>query len=148
MNAILRPALLAALAFSLSGCGRNWLVGKWTLDRETTIANLTADRDAASGTPGEGFLKEFVAGLQKGVSHLLLARFEGVEVEFTATEMRRIRHGTGEAIGYEMIERPEPGRVVLRYADGEIATWSRAETGVRMRLPGEEEHWIYFRAVK
>lgn len=136
------------MATMLSGCGRSWLIGKWTFDRETTIAQLSAGEDKPEGSPGEGFLKEIVTGLQKGVSRLLLTQFEGVEVEFTATEMRRMRNGTGEAVAYEVIERPESGTLVLKYADGEIVTWSRAETGVRMRLPGEEEHWIYFKAVK
>jgi hypothetical protein len=145
---LLRLALLALLATTLSGCGRSFLIGKWTLDRETTIANLTAGQDQPAGNPGEGFLKELVTGLQKGVSRLLLTQFEGVEVEFTATEMRRMRNGTGEAVTYEVIEKPGAGTVVLKYADGEIVTWGRADSGIRMRLPGEEEHWIYFKVVK
>jgi len=145
---LLRFALLALLAMTLSGCGRSFLIGKWTLDRDTTLANLTAGEEMPAANPGEGFLKELVTGLQKGVSRLLLTQFEGVEIEFTATEMRRVQNGTGEAVGYEVIERPEPGTVVLKYADGEIVTWSRAGTGLRTRLPGEEEHWIYFTAVK
>lgn len=148
MKPLLRIALLALLATTLSGCGRSFLIGKWTLDRETTIANLTAGQDQPAANPGEGFLKELVTGLQKGVSRLLLTQFEGVEVEFTATEMRRMRNGTGEAVAYEVIEKPAAGTVVLKFADGEIVTWSRADTGIRMRLPGEEEHWIYFKAVK
>ena len=148
MNTILRLALLSTVSLLLTGCGGNFLIGKWTLDRETTIANLTAADGRPPANPGEGFLKELVTGLQKGVSRLLLTQFEGVEVEFTATEMRRIRNGAGEATAYEIIERPEAGRVVVKYADGEIITWSRAETGIRMRLPGEEEQWIYFKTVK
>lgn len=148
MNPLFRLTLLVIAASTLTGCGRSWLNGKWTLDRDTTVARLTAGQEKPGATPGEGFLKELVTGLQKGVSRLLLTQFEGVEVEFTATEMRRMRNGTGEAVVYEVIERPEAGTVVLKYADGEIVTWSRAETGIRMRLPGEEEHWIYFKPVK
>lgn len=135
------PALAAAF---LTGCGGNFLIGKWELDRETTIAHLSAGK-AKTDTPGEGFLKELVSGLQKGVSHLLLAQFEGEEIEFTATEMRRVRNGLGEATGYRIIERPAAGTAVIQFENDEIVTWSRSDTGIRMRLPGEEEHWIYFK---
>lgn len=148
MNPILRCALLASFCLLLGGCGRNWLVGKWVVDHETTVANFSTGANAPAGTAGEGFLKEIVAGLQKGASRLLLAQFEGVEVEFTATEMRRVRNGIGEAVGYKIIERPEAGRLVVQYDDDEIMTWSRSENGIRMRLPGEEEHWIHFKAAK
>lgn len=149
MNATHRLALLGAFAaLFLAGCGRNWLVGKWTLDKETTIAHLNAGDPAASGSPGEGFLKELAAGLQKGVSRLLLAPFEGVEVEFTATERRRLRDGTGEVTAYEVIERPASDRCVLKFADGEISTWGRHPGGIRMLLPGERESWIYFAPAK
>lgn len=147
MNPFLRLNCLLLAAVLLSGCGRNFLVGKWELDRETTIAMLTEGRPAGDN-PGEGFLKELVSGLQKGVSHLILAQFEGEEIEFTANEMRRVRNGMGEATAYRIIERPEPGRVVIQYANDEIMTWSRSESGIRMRLPGEEEHWVYFRRLR
>ncbi len=147
MKTLFRIALFLLVAATLSSCGRNFLVGKWVLDRETTIAHLTAGK-AKGDTPGEGFLKELVSGLQKGVSHLILAQFEGEEIEFTATEMRRIRNGVGEATAYKIIERPEPGQVVVQYANDEIMTWSRSEKGIRMRLPGEEEHWIHFKPLQ
>ncbi len=121
-------------------------MGKWVVDREATVAQFSAGTDASSETVGEGFLKELAAGLRKGASHLILAQFEGLELEFTATEMRRTRQGVGGAVGYQVIERPEAGRLVLQYDDGEIATWSRSDGGIRMRLPGEEEHWIHFKA--
>ncbi len=143
---ILRLASLVFVCLLLGGCGRSWLVGKWVVDRETTVANFSSEAKAPAETAGEGFLKELVAGLQKGASRLLVAQFEGVEIEFTPTEMRRIRNGVGEAIGYKIIERPEAGRLVVQYDDGEIMTWSRGENGIRMRLPGEEEHWIHFKA--
>lgn len=150
MKTLHRLVLLASLALFLTGCGggTSWLQGKWTLDRETTLAQLAGDEGKPAANPGEGFLKDLVTGLQKGVSRLLLTQYEGVEIEFTATEMRRIRNGAGAAVTYEVIERPEPGRAVLKYADGEIVTWGRTETGVRMRLPGDEEQWVHFKAVK
>lgn len=138
-----------AAALLLSGCDRlggNWLVGKWTLDKELTIANLTAGDPAAPESPGEGFLKELANGLQKGVSRLLLTPFEGTVLEFTATERRRTRDGSGEVTTYEILERPAGDRYVLKFADGEISTWSRHAGGIRMLLPGEQENWIYFKA--
>ncbi len=122
--------------------------GKWTLDQETTVAKLAAAGKPVAASPGEGFLQEVVAGLQKGVSRLLLTQYEGLEIEFTGEEMRRIRGGVGEVLTYRIIERPAAGIAVLQYADGEIVTWARSESGIRMRLPVEEEKWIYFRAVK
>jgi len=144
---LLRLAVLTVLSVLLTGCGGGFLVGKWTLDRDTTVAQLS-EGEAPAATPGEGFLKEVVTGLQKGLSRMLLTQFEGVEIEFTATDFRRTRNGVGEAQTYKIIEKPEAGRVVIQFADGEIATWARAETGLKMRLPGEEEHWIYFKRAK
>lgn len=146
MNAICRLLPLLLVSVLLSGCGGNFLVGKWTLDRETTVAALTPAAPEPT-TPEKGFLKEVVSGLQKGLSRLLLTQFEGVEIEFTTSEMRRVRNGVGEAMAYKIIEKPGGGRLVLQYADGEIATWAKAETGVKMRLPGEEESWVYFKPV-
>ncbi len=143
-------ALSCLLTFLLTGCGRNWLVGKWTLDREATIAGLSADTEATPDSPGAGFLRELAAGLQKGVSRLILAPYEGIEVEFTATERRRLRNGSGEVTAYEILERPASDRYVLQFADGEISTWNRCEGGIRKLLPGseEKEQWIYFLPVK
>lgn len=144
MNRPSRLLLLLLVSVFLGGCGRGWLVGKWVVDREATLQQFSAAAEAPSESVGENFLKEIAAGLRKGASHLILAQFEGLQLEFTPTELRRTRQGVGEAMAYEVIERPADGRLVLRYADGEIVTWSRSPGGIRMRLPGEEDHWIYF----
>lgn len=146
MKSLLRLSLVLASAFLLSGCGGSWFVGKWTLDRELTLSKISAPAEPG-GSPGEGFLKDLVTGMQKGVSRLLLTQFEGVEIEFTPTELRRIRNGVGEAITYKVIERPDRATVVIQYEDGEIVTWNQVETGVRMKLPGALEQWVYFRPV-
>ena len=146
MKSLLRLSLVLASAFLLSGCGGSWFIGKWTLDRELTLSKISAPAEPG-GSPGEGFLKDLVTGMQKGVSRLLLTQFEGVEIEFTPTELRRIRNGVGEAITYKVIERPDRVTVVIQYEDGEIVTWNQVETGVRMKLPGALEQWVYFRPV-
>lgn len=146
MKSLLRLSLVLASAFLLSGCGESWFIGKWTLDRELTLSKISAPAEPG-GSPGEGFLKDLVTGMQKGVSRLLLTQFEGVEIEFTPTELRRIRNGVGEAITYKVIERPDRATVVIQYEDGEIVTWNQVETGVRMKLPGALEQWVYFRPV-
>ena len=146
MKSLLRLSLVLASAFLLSGCGWSWFIGKWTLDRELTLSKISAPAEPG-GSPGEGFLKDLVTGMQKGVSRLLLTQFEGVEIEFTPTELRRIRNGIGEAITYKVIERPDRATVVIQYEDGEIVTWNQVETGVRMKLPGALEQWVYFRPV-
>jgi len=131
----------------LTGCGGSWFIGKWTLDRELTLSKISAPAEAG-GSPGEGFLKDLVTGLQKGVSRILLSQFEGVEIEFTPTEFRRIRNGIGEATTYKVIERPDRSTAVIQYEGGEIVTWNKVESGVRMKLPGDVEQWVYFRSVK
>ena len=146
MKSLLRLSLVLASAFLLSGCGGSWFIGKWTLDRELTLSKISAPAEPG-GSPGEGFLKDLVTGMHKGVSRLLLTQFEGVEIEFTPTELRRIRNGVGEAITYKVIERPDRATVVIQYEDGEIVTWNQVETGVRMKLPGALEQWVYFRPV-
>jgi len=131
-------------AFFFTGCGGGWLKGKWTLDRELTLSKISAPAESGS-SPGDGFLKDLVGGLQKGISRLLLTQFEGVEIEFTPTEYRRVRHGVGESVTYRVIERPDASTVVVQYGGGEIVTWNRVQTGVRMKLPGDAGQWVYFR---
>lgn len=138
-----RFALLLAFSLLLSGCGGNWLVGKWTLDKERTVQEL----GRTEAPEGDGLLKDLVGGLQKGISRVMLSQFDGVELEFTQNELRRLRNGVGEAQSYEIIERPSRDTYVVQYEDGEIATWSRVEGGIRMKLPGETERWVWFEPV-
>lgn len=137
-----RFALLCCLSIFLTGCGSNWLVGKWVLDQERTLEAITAEPPEPG--EGKGILKDLVDGLQKGLSRIMLAQFEGVTLEFTSTELRRIRNGVGEARTYEIIEKPAPDSYVVKYEDGEIFTWHKVEGGIAMKLVGEAEHWIYF----
>jgi len=147
VKSLLRLSVLIFSSLLLTGCGGSWLIGKWTLDRELTLSKISAPAEPG-GSPGEGFLKDLVNGLQKGVSRILLSQFEGVEIEFTPTELRRIRNGIGESTTYKVIERPDMSTAVIQYEGGEIVTWNKVETGVRMKLPGDVEQWVYFRSVK
>lgn len=144
----LRVLLLFSLAFFLSGCGGNWLVGKWTLDQEKTLEAMTVRQQVSPDQPGKGLLQDIVGGLQKGLSRVLLSQFEGVEVEFTGSEMRRVENGVGSAQGYEIIDRPDASTYLVKYEDGDIVTWSRTESGVRLKLTGDGEMWVYFRPVE
>ena len=146
MKSLLRLSLALASVFLLSGCGGGWFIGKWTLDRDLTLSKIITPAEPGN-SPGEGFLKHLVSGLQKGVSRILLTQFEGVVIEFTPNEFRRIRDGIGEATTYKVIERPDTSTVVIQYEGGEIVTWNKVETGVRMKLPGDVEQWVYFRRV-
>lgn len=137
-----RLAVLVSLSMLLSGCGGNWLEGKWSLNQERTLEAITS-QPAAEGE-GKGLLKDLVGGLQKGLSRIMIAQFEGVVLEFTPTEFRNIRNGVGEAKTYEIIEKPEAGTYVVQYEDGEIMTWRKVEDGISMKLVGDKEHWIYF----
>lgn len=146
MKSLLRLSLALASVFLLSGCGGGWFIGKWTLDRDLTLSKISTPAEPGN-SPGEGFLKDLVSGLQKGVSRILLTQFEGVVIEFTPNEFRRIRDGIGKATTYKVIERPDTSTVVIQYEGGEIVTWNKVETGVRMKLPGDVEQWVYFRRV-
>ena len=57
-------------------------------------------------------------------------------------------NGAGEATLYEVIDQPATGTLVLKYESGEIVTWSKVDTGIRIKLPGEMEQWVYFSKVK
>jgi hypothetical protein len=148
----IRPFLLASMlvlsAFFLTGCGGNWLVGKWTLDRDRTVEAMTPDAEVDPGSEKDkGILKDIFGGLQKGLSRVLLSQLEGTVIEFTSTEVRRTREGIGSAQAYEIIEKPDADTYLVKYDDGEINTWNRIEDGIRMKL-GEGDLWVYFRPVE
>lgn len=149
MRSLLLPALLVSVSFLLSGCTGNWLVGKWEFDKERTLAVLEQTAEAPPGeTPGGGLLKDIVGGLQKGLSRVMFTQFEGTQFEFTATEIRRTRNGVGEAQEYEIIEKPSASSYLVKTDDGVIVTWAKVEGGLRLKLSGEGENWVYFKPAK
>lgn len=148
MTPFFRISLLISLSLFLSGCGGNWLVGKWKVDQEGTLEAMTADKNPTPDEPAKGLLQDIAGGLQKGLSRVVLAQFEGVEVEFTTSETRRVKDGMGEAQGYEIIDRPDPSTYMVEYADGEITTWKKTESGIRLKLTGDGEMWVHFRPVE
>ena len=143
----LRSLLFAVAVLSLAGCSRNELVGRWTLDKEKTLSLMTEPEEGApeDSGPAEAFLKDLAGGLQKGVSRFLLTHYEGVIIEFTDTEMRRLRGGSGETQTYEIVDQPDKDTYQVKMADGDIETWNRVEGGIRMKLTDEGDTWIYFR---
>lgn len=142
----LRFLLLPLTVLFLTGCGENGLVGKWTLDEERTLEELSAAENSAEPTsPGEGAVKDIVGGLKKGISRVMLTQFEGVVVEFTPSEYRHTRNGVGAVQEYEVIERPEKSVYLVKTADGNIDTWAKTDNGIRMMLTGESDTWVYFR---
>lgn len=141
-----RLLFLSSLAFGLSACGNLSIEGKWTLDKESTLASI--QNQAPAPGQGGGLLKEVFSDIKKGLSRVLLAPFEGTEYHITSTEVRTIRNGVGIARPYEVIERPDSDSIVIRYDNGEISTWSRAEGGLKLKLPGNEGSWVYFKPVK
>ncbi|MEM6278880.1 MAG: hypothetical protein AAF733_05330 [Verrucomicrobiota bacterium] len=137
-------------AFLLSGCTGNWLVGKWELDKDRTIEELGKVEEPSPNAAPEGsggLLKEIVGGLQKGLSRVLLAQFEGIQIEFTGSEQRKTRNGVGEAIRYEIIEKPSSDIYLVKTEDGNIVTWEKVDSGIRLKL-SEGNDWVYFRAVE
>ncbi len=147
MNTTLRLsscALLAVVTFGLTGCGGDWIVGKWDFDKETTLAQVQANSPVQGQEEG-GILKNVISGLQKGISQVVLTQFEGLTLEFTATEMRRIREGSGMAQKYKVIEKPSPDKRVIQYEDGEINTLIRTEKGMKTQVPGSDDLWMHFK---
>ena len=150
IRSFLLPCLLLTSTLLLSGCGGNWLVGKWEFDRDRTLEVMEQPAPASpNGVPGEGgLLKDIVGGLQKGLSRVLFTQFEGVQFEFTSTEIRRVRNGVGEAQGYEVIEKPSPHTYLVKTEDGTIVTWEKVEGGIRLKLAGDTDNWVYFRSAE
>lgn len=145
-----RALLLLPLVFLFNGCvGGNFLIGKWTFDADATREAIQSSHLDASddGGPAEGLLRGIVGGLQKGMLTLVISQLEGTEIEFTKEEMRRVRQGAGESQAYEIIEKVSPDRYLVQYADGEIVSWGRSGTGIKMQLGSDEEVWAYFRPV-
>lgn len=146
---ILRLFLLVSVLGLFSGCtGGNFLVGKWAFDRERTLEEITGSTAGGQETQedsGGGLLRGIVGGLQKGLSMVVVSQMEGLELQFTRTDVRRIRHGSGESQGYRIIERVSPDTYLVEYDDGEIVTWARTDSGIRMKLGAEEEVWVHFR---
>ncbi|MEC5128965.1 hypothetical protein VSU19_19540 [Verrucomicrobiales bacterium BCK34] len=147
MNITLRLfscSLLAAITLSLTGCGGDWFVGKWAFDKETTMAQVQS-KSPVQGQEEGGLLKDVLSGLQKGISQVVLSQFEGFTLEFTSTEMRRIKEGSGVAQTYKVIEKPTPDTRVIQYEDGEINTLIRTEKGMKTQVPGSEDLWMHFK---
>lgn len=137
---------ISLAALLLTGCGGNFLVGKWTIDQERTVAELSPDGEPAQDA--EGLLKAIGQGLQKGLAQILLSQFKGTVLEFTPTELRKTRDGVGTTVEYEILERPTTSSYIVKYADGEITTWQKVEGGIRMKFSGgQKDHWVYFTPV-
>jgi len=149
MRAFLPFCFLIATLF-LTGCTDSWLVGKWEVDREATMAAFNAAQGQADQKKegGSGFLGEIIGGVQKGISRMLVAAMEDTTVEFTSSEFRRISDGSGVAQTYEIIDRPSAGVRVVKFASGEISTWAKAGSGIKRQLSEDQDLWIYFSRAK
>ena len=102
MKFSLRLVLLVSFAGVFSGCtGGNFLIGKWTFDSDKTLEAIqsatTPEPDPEN--PAGGILKGIVGGLQKGLSMVVVSQMEGLDIEFTREEIRRVRKGAGESQG-------------------------------------------------
>ena len=91
MRLILQFAALITLSLTLSGCGKDWLIGKWEFDKERTLDAMTPPEDPETNN----LLSGVVSGLQRGLSQLLFTQFDGVTIEYTKNEMRRTKNGVG-----------------------------------------------------
>lgn len=143
MRLILQFAALITLSLTLSGCGKDWLIGKWEFDKERTLDAMTPPEDPETNN----LLSGVVSGLQRGLSQLLFTQFDGVTIEYTKNEMRRTKNGVGEAIGYRVIEEVDEKTRVIQYDDGDIVTVQRVEDGLKSLMMGEHKVWVYFKPV-
>ncbi len=145
MRPLLQFVALIALSLTLTSCGKDWLVGKWEFDKERTLEEMTPPKEPEQE---QGLLSGVMSGLQKGLSQLLFTQLSDVTMEFTGKEMRRTKDGSGEAIGYKVIEEPDPDTRMIQYDDGDIITVERVEGGIRTLMSGEHKVWVYFKAVE
>ncbi len=145
MRPLLQFAALIALSLTLTGCGKDWIVGKWEFDKERTLEAMTPPKDPQQE---QSLLSGVVSGLQKGLSQLLFTQLNGVVIEYTGDEMRRTKDGAGEAIGYKVIEKPNADTRMIQYDDGDIVTIEQVEGGIRTLMSGDDKIWVYFKAVE
>ena len=145
---------LSGISLILSACsGGNWLVGKWELDKEKTMAAF-AEKSAAGKAVKEeqqNELGQLLGGLLKsvgrGIGDAILDQFANTSVEFTASEMRIVKNGKGKAVAYEIIERPDSDTIIIKLADGTITSVYREGEHIKQALSGEQAVWLYFRRV-
>lgn len=126
--------VLVACAFALSSCfgPGNWLIGKWQFDRQATEAALKR-ASAADASASRTFLDSVANKVGGAVSSAVAAHLDGMRLEFTATEMRRFESdGSGGAVAYKVIEKPDADTIVIQDAKGEIMTFKR-EGGLMWR---------------
>lgn len=100
-------------------------MGKWEFDKQATENAL---KSAAGGDPAaaKSFLDNLTTKVGGAVSSAVAGHLEGMRVEFTATEMRRYeKDGSGSAIAYKVIEKPDANTMVIQDAKGEIMTFKR-----------------------
>ncbi len=142
---------LSGLSIILSGCsGSNWLVGKWQLDKDKTMKTFTGQTESAqSGDDEKNDFTDKVGGffksVGKGLTGALLDEFAYSSIEFTRSEVRMMNKGKGEAVVYEIIERPASGVLVIKLADGEIVTWHREGEYIKQAAYGKDSAWLYFK---
>jgi hypothetical protein len=143
MRLILQLTALITLSLTLTGCGKDWLIGKWEFDKGRTLDAMTPPEDPETNN----LLSGVVSGLQRGLSQLLFTQLDGVTIEYTKKEMRRTKNGVGEAIGYKVIEEVDEETRVIQYDDGDIVTVQRVENGLKSLMMGEHKVWVYFKPV-
>jgi hypothetical protein len=117
--------LAAALALSSCLAPGNWLIGKWEFDKQATENALKA-ASGGDAAAAKGFLNDLTSKLGGAVSTAVAGQLEGMKLEFTASEMRRInKDGSGGAVGYKVIEKPDANTIRIQDAKGEIMTFKR-----------------------
>lgn len=146
-------SLVFVLGFGLllSGCSEsNWLVGRWELDKDKSMKTFAGspEADQAGEEDQDDFGKKvggFFKSVGKGLTGALLDQFAYSSIEFTQSEVRMMNKGKGEAIAYEIIERPDSETLVIKLSDGEITTWHREGAYIKQAAYGEDSAWLYFK---
>ncbi len=135
----------------LSGCsGGNWLVGKWELDKDKTMKTFTGHaEDGQVEDESQSDFKKKVGGffksVGKGLTGALLDELAYSRIEFTNSEVRMMNKGKGEAVSYEIIERPGSGVLVIKLSNGEITTWHQEGEYIKQAAYGDDSAWLYFK---
>ena len=135
------------LALALSSCFApgNWLIGTWEFDKQATetAAKTAAGGDAAAA---KGFLDSLSTKVGGAVSSAVAGQLEGTKLEITATELRRLgKDGSGSAVGYKIIEKPNENTLVIQDSKGEIMTWNREGQLIWRTLDKEGKLRVYLK---
>jgi len=137
---VLKPCFLFLLLCFFCSCGGEpRLLGKWVFDRPYTEAQLPKQL----GSQKQSTFEEMQQQLAASLIPVLIGKLDGMTVTFTSKEMIvTTKEGSGQALTYEILERPTADSWRIKKSDGKVETYYRegerlasdASGDIRMRV--------------